>query len=85
MDFWVIGMSFTLPLAKAASKLSQTRPTSSLHGPHTVSSVMGILCSNLLFTVTAIWILFHQEWFQCRKWSNEDVSNLLVIGDNVSE
>jgi len=83
--FWVIGMSFTLPLAKAAQKLSQTRPTSSLLGPLTVSSVMGILCSNLSFTVISIWILFNQDWFQCRKWSNEDVSNLLIIGDNVSK
>jgi cation-transporting ATPase 13A3/4/5 len=82
--FWVIGMSFTLPLAKAARHLSQTRPTSSLLGPHTVSSVMGILCLNVVFTFVSIGILFSQDWFQCRKWSNEDVSNLLVIGDNVS-
>lgn len=80
--FWVIGMGFTLPLAKAARNLAQTRPTSSLLGPHTVASVMGILLSNLLFTVVALAILFGQDWFQCRQWENDDVSNLAIIGDN---
>lgn len=80
--FWVIGMSFTLPLAKAALSLSASRPTSSLLGTLTTSSVLGILCINVLFTCTSLYILFHQDWFQCRKYNNKDVSNLLVIGDN---
>lgn len=80
--FWVIGMSFTLPLAKAADKLAPARPTASLLGVHTLSSVLGILFFNVLFTVLAIANLFQQDWFQCRKWRNSDVSNLAVIGDN---
>jgi hypothetical protein len=80
--FWVISMSFTLPLAKAAKGLSETRPTSSLLGPITVSSVLGILLINLSFTSLALILLFRQDWFECRKWDNEDVSNLILIGDN---
>jgi magnesium-transporting ATPase (P-type) len=80
--FWVISMSFTLPLAKAARKLPQTRPTSSVLGPHTLSSILGILFLNFIFTVIALLVLFHQDFFQCRRWDNDDVSNLLVIGDN---
>ena len=80
--FWVIGMGFTLPLAKAARSLAQTRPTSSLLGPHTVSSIVGILLTNMIFAVLSLVALFHQDWFQCRQWENNDVSNLAVIGDN---
>jgi len=80
--FWVISMSFTLPLGKAASALAETRPTASLLGPITASSVVGILLINTTFAIIALWILFHQDWFQCRRWENSDVSNLVVIGDN---
>ena len=40
---------------------------------------MGI---HFIFTVIALATLFHQDWFQCRKWNGEDISNVLVIGDN---
>ena len=75
-------MAFTLPLAKAAKKLAPERPTSSLLGPHTMSSALGVLFLNLSFTVLALSALFHQDWYQCRKWDSNDVSNVLVIGDN---
>jgi magnesium-transporting ATPase (P-type) len=45
---WVIGMSFTLPLAKAARRLAKTRPTSSVLSPITVASFSGVLAFNLL-------------------------------------
>lgn len=80
--FWVIGMSFTFPLAKGAKTLAVTRPTSSLLGPYTVSSALGVLLSNTFFLVLSIAILFNQDWFKCRRWEPSDVSNLLIIGDN---
>ena len=80
--FWVIGMSFTLPLAKAAKTLAPSRPTASLLGVHTLSSVLGILFINALFAVICVWTLFQQDFFQCRKWTSTDISNLSVIGDN---
>jgi magnesium-transporting ATPase (P-type) len=80
--FWVIGMSFTLPLAKAAKSLSASRPTSSLLGMLTSSSLAGMLLINTFFTCLSIYILFQEDWFQCRKYKNDDVSNLLTIGDN---
>jgi hypothetical protein len=30
----------------------------------------------------AMIMLFYQDWFQCRKWSSKDVSNVVTIGDN---
>jgi cation-transporting ATPase 13A3/4/5 len=80
--FWSITMAFSLPLSKAASRLSPVRPTASLLGTHTLFSACGILAWNFLFLVIALLTLFSQDWFQCRKWNSEDVSNILTIGDN---
>lgn len=79
---WTISLAFSLPLARAAPKLADTRPTASLLGLHTMSSVLGVLALNFIFTVSALGYLWNQDWFQCRKWDGEDISNVLVIGDN---
>lgn len=79
---WTITMAFSLPLAKAASKLSPLRPTASILGPYTLLSACGILAINFLFLVFALLALGRQDWYQCRKWDSDDVSNVLTIGDN---
>jgi len=78
----VISMAFTLPLSKAASKLSPERPTSSILGAHTMFSACGVLALNFSFMIIALAALFHQEWYQCRKWGSTDVSSVNTIGDN---
>jgi magnesium-transporting ATPase (P-type) len=81
--FWVIGLGFTLPLAKPADTLAPTRPTSSLLGVVTMASTVGVLAINVIFTGIAIGILSSRNWYQCgRQWSGDDISNVLVIGDN---
>lgn len=77
-----ITLAFSLPLARAAKKLSLTRPTASLLGPATMFSACGVLAIHFTFTVIALVTLWHQPWFQCRKWDSTDVSNVIVIGDN---
>ncbi|KAL3912222.1 MAG: hypothetical protein SGILL_006969, partial [Bacillariaceae sp.] len=79
---WTIPLAFTLPLAKAANKLSPTRPTASLFGLHTLSSWFGVYFLNLAFMVGSFFYLFGQDWFQCRMWESDDISNVLVLGDN---
>jgi cation-transporting ATPase 13A3/4/5 len=79
---WTISMAFTLPLAKAERTLARTRPTSSLLGPHTMCSTLGILWLNFSFTAIALAALLNQDWFECRKWNGSDVSDVLAIGDN---
>jgi cation-transporting ATPase 13A3/4/5 len=79
---WTISMAFSLPLAKAERTLAQTRPTSSLLGPHTMCSTLGVLGLNFGFTFLALAALFNQDWFQCRMWDGSDVSDVLTIGDN---
>ena len=78
----VIAMATTLPLSQAAKRLSDTRPTASLLGAHTVASLCGVLFSNVFYVLMALAILYRQDWMQCRKWENQDVSNLQIIGDN---
>jgi magnesium-transporting ATPase (P-type) len=79
---WTITLAFALPLARSAQHLSESRPTASLLGPHTLSSVLGVLAINFSFAVISLSYLFNQDWFQCRKWTGTNISNVLVIGDN---
>lgn len=81
---WTITLAFSLPLARAASKLAPARPTASLLGLHTLSSACGILFLNFVFFVGAMFLLFSQDWFLCRQWSNTNnsVSSITATGDN---
>ena len=79
---WSITLAFSLPLSKAAWRLAPICPTASLLGTHTLYSACGLIVWNFLFLVIALLALFSQDWFQCRKWNSEDVSNSLIIGDN---
>lgn len=81
--FWVITMAFTLPYAEVADKLAPNRPTSSILGPKTLSSVLGVLLINFLFLVLALGVLFQQDWYQCRKWGEgTSIADVTAIGDN---
>lgn len=82
LGFWPITMAFSLPLSKAADKLGVKRPTASILGPHTLFSACGVLAINFLFLVLALVILHHQDWYQCRKWTGEDISLNYGLGDN---
>ncbi len=79
---WVSALSFSLPLAKAAKTLAMLSPTASILGRNTMWSFCGTLAINLVFLVIALAALFAQDWFQCRKWGSNDVSNITAIGDN---
>jgi len=79
---WTVSMAFSLPLSRPAEKLSPTRPTASVLGLQTLSSVCGILLINFLFQVSALAYLWQQDWFACRMWEKDDLSNVLIIGDN---
>lgn len=82
LGFWVISMAFTLPLSKAASKLSPERPTSSILGAHTMFSACGVLALNFTFMIIALAALFHQDWYLCRRWGSTNVSSVTLIADN---
>jgi len=79
---WMITMALALPLSKPQTTLSKFRPTASLLGFHTILSFMGVFLINLAFLVIGLWMLYQQDWYQCRKWTSVDVSNVSVIGDN---
>jgi hypothetical protein len=77
---WTVTLAMTLPLARAANTLAPSRPTASILGLQTMSSVLGVLSINFIFIVIGLSMLWHQDWFQCRMWDDNDVSNVLVIG-----
>jgi hypothetical protein len=65
---WALSMAFTLPLAITAKTLAKTRPTSSLLGPHTMLSFLGVFAINFIFLIIALVALSNEDWYQCRKW-----------------
>eukprot|EP00300_Choanocystis_sp_HF-7_P043350 c992_g1_i1.p1 GENE.c992_g1_i1~~c992_g1_i1.p1 ORF type:complete len:848 (+),score=182.19 c992_g1_i1:382-2925(+) len=79
---WVVTFAFSLPYSHASKTLASARPPSSLLGAYTLSSVFGTQLIHLLFVVLALSLLWHEDWFKCRKWQPGDISNVLVIGDN---
>lgn len=79
---WMMSMAFSLPLTRAEKRLSSRRPTSSLLGMNTMSTVLGVLFINFCFTCIALGTLTVQDWYQCRKWGSTDISNITLIGDN---
>jgi hypothetical protein len=78
----VITMVFSLPLSKAAPKLGVRRPKSSLLCLETVLGVGGHLMWNYVFLAIAFAALWQQDWFQCRKWKQDDVGNFTAVGDS---
>jgi magnesium-transporting ATPase (P-type) len=79
---WGITLGFSLPFAEAAKRLTPRRPTTSLLGQETVLSAGGILMLNFAFTSIALYALFQEDWFQCRKWRPGILSDLYLTGDN---
>lgn len=61
----VVPLAFLLPLAKAAKNLGPFRPTSSLLGPRTMASALGILAINVSCLVIALIALNHQDCKFC--------------------
>jgi cation-transporting ATPase 13A3/4/5 len=78
---WPITMAFSLPLSRAAKKLSKKHPTASILSPHTLFSACGVLAINVLFLVISLVMLFNQDWFQCRMWDGDNMRDFFV-GDN---
>jgi predicted P-type ATPase len=81
--FWVITLAFSLPFADVADTLAPFRPTSSILGPQTLCSVLGVLLINFLFLVLAIGIMDEQDFYQCRKWDDaSSIADVTALGDN---
>jgi magnesium-transporting ATPase (P-type) len=80
---WTVCFSLTLPLARAASSLSPTRPSASLLGWQTISSIVGIISLNYIFMAVALFLLYREDWFQCRKWEADiQAGNVFLASDN---
>eukprot|EP00301_Raphidiophrys_heterophryoidea_P007259 c12832_g1_i1.p1 GENE.c12832_g1_i1~~c12832_g1_i1.p1 ORF type:complete len:1368 (+),score=403.79 c12832_g1_i1:102-4205(+) len=79
---WMVTLAFTLPFAYRATKLSDSRPPSSLLGTFTMTSCLGVLAINFGFLCLALGVLNETEWYSCRKWVPGAISDVRLIGDN---
>jgi len=80
--FWALSLSFSIPYSKAREKLSPERPTASLLGLHTMFSFIGVFIINVTFLFIGLAVMHSQDFYQCRKWTEKDVSSAITIGDN---
>lgn len=78
---WPITMAFSLPLSRAAKRLSKKHPTASILSPHTLSSACGVLGINVMFLVISMFLLYAQDWYQCRQWDGDNMADF-YLGDN---
>lgn len=82
---WTVSFALSLPFSRPSStKLSTTRPTSSILSYETVSSIVGSISIHFIFMAIALFVLFQEDWYSCRKWdpSSIPIANILQTSDN---
>jgi magnesium-transporting ATPase (P-type) len=77
-----ISLAFSIPLSQAADQLTRRRPSDRLLGEETLYTVCGVLGWNFFYVILALIILFEQDWFHCRKWSDYEINDAFEIVDN---
>ncbi|KAL0087372.1 hypothetical protein J3Q64DRAFT_1814053 [Phycomyces blakesleeanus] len=80
----VIPMTWTLSQSKAATNLSDQRPTAKLFGYQTLASCIGLIALNWLFLIAALIMLYKQDWFRCHEFDSAAVDLLKwwLLSDN---
>lgn len=76
---WTVAMALALALSKPLHKLSKYRPSSSLLGNTVVVSISGMVVIHAIFLAVSLVILSMQDWYQCRQWTQQDISDAAVL------
>ncbi|KAJ3197057.1 hypothetical protein HK101_006240 [Irineochytrium annulatum] len=84
IDGSTVPLSWALTMAKPAARLARTRPTARLLGPETIISVVGQVLINIIFLISAVVLLFKQDFFRCNEFNGQyaDVRRWWELGDN---
>ncbi|CEG45877.1 p-type atpase (p-atpase) superfamily [Plasmopara halstedii] len=80
--FMLVGCSYVITLSKPLNELKKTRPTSSLIGPTTLSSILGQEIINTIFLSCGILMLTSQTWYCPFSPDNVDVAKWWLMSDN---
>lgn len=81
---FVVAVAYFLALTKPAQVLGKKRPTASLLGPITMTSVLGMSVMNFCLLLIALRVLFNEEWYACRVFDAEStpLTDWWALGDN---
>ncbi|EEY67512.1 cation-transporting ATPase, putative [Phytophthora infestans T30-4] len=80
--FMLVGCSYVITLSKPLDELKDMRPTSSLIGPTTLSSILGQEVINIIYLCFSIHLLSSQIWYCPFSPDNVDVAKWWLMSDN---
>ncbi|KAG2794346.1 hypothetical protein PC112_g23082 [Phytophthora cactorum] len=80
--FMLVGCSYVITLSKPLDELKDMRPTSSLIGPTTLSSILGQEAINIIYLCFSIHMLSSQVWYCPFSPDNVDVAKWWLLSDN---
>ncbi|CAI5741640.1 unnamed protein product [Hyaloperonospora brassicae] len=80
--FMLVGCSYVITLSKPLEELKAARPTSSLIGPTTLTSLLGQQAINTIYLSCAIHMLSSQVWYCPFSPENVNVAQWWLMSDN---
>lgn len=78
----LVGLSYTITLARPLPELGEQRPTSSLIGPTTLASIIGQEIINASFLAIGITLLTNEQWYCPFTPANIDLAKWWLLSDN---
>ncbi|KAG7380585.1 hypothetical protein PHYPSEUDO_007025 [Phytophthora pseudosyringae] len=78
----LVGLSYVITLSRPLSTLNEQRPTSSLIGPTTLSSIVGQELINVVFLFSGVHLLTNQVWYCPFSPDNVDLAKWWLFSDN---
>ncbi|GMF09724.1 unnamed protein product [Phytophthora lilii] len=77
-----VGLSYVITLSRPLPKLNEQRPTSSLIGPTTLTSIVDQELINIAFLFSGIHMLINQVWYCPFSPDNVDLAKWWLLSDN---
>ncbi|KAL3670651.1 hypothetical protein V7S43_003841 [Phytophthora oleae] len=78
----LVGLSYVITLSKPLVTLNHQRPTSSLIGPTTLTSIVGQELINVVFLFSGVHLLINQVWYCPFSPDNVDLAKWWLFSDN---
>ncbi|RLN38432.1 hypothetical protein BBJ28_00002064 [Nothophytophthora sp. Chile5] len=80
--FTLVGLSYVITLSRPLRDLHEQRPTSSLIGPTTLTSIIGQEVINVIFLFNGVHLLINEVWYCPFTPDNVDLAKWWLLSDN---
>jgi hypothetical protein len=78
----LVGLSYVITLSRPLPELGNQRPTSSLIGPTTLTSIVGQELINIVFLFNGVHMLIREDWYCPFTPDNVDLAKWWLLSDN---